>query len=187
MYRALVMSLLLVSVSVLGGCQGPPRSSRMTPEDYAEISSDISRKLTESRFLAERHPASPPIVVAIQNVENLSNDVIPVAAQWYMQARVLESISLSDWSRNKCVAFTMPAERLEQARRYGVVGAAFTAQRKPTHVMTATIYSEAWSSKSKHRTDLYYCRYEITDLATGENVWRDKVEFKRLAVGVSWD
>ena len=186
MYVRRMFGLSLLSLGLACGCSGPPRTTRMTLQDYTEISGEMAAKLGNSQFLAERTTSSPRMVIAIRKIENLSSDMIPAGAQWYMQTRVVESVPMTEWSRDKNIAFTIPADRLREARRYGEVNEAFATQRKPTHVMTAIIRSITRTA-DKDRTDLYYCEYQITDLASGGIVWADKVEFKRLAEGIAWD
>ena len=126
------------------------------------------------------------MTIAINRVTNLTSDMIPESAQWYMMERVKNSQSIGRLSRDKNIVFTIPAEHLRQAKAHGAVEEGFGQARAPTHVMSATFRSVTRST-GKDRTDLYYCEYEITDLATGEIAWTDKVEFKRVAKGESWD
>lgn len=150
------------------------------------IPREMAGKLRTSRFLAGRGPDSPPLIIAVHKVENLSSDIISQAEQWYMVQKVKNSLPLAALSREKNIVFTMPAEHVRGARERGTVAQDFAKQRKPTHVMSATILS-ATRAAGRDRTDLYYCEYAITDLSTGEIVWADKFEFKRLAHGKSYN
>src|SRR5947209_6180918 len=57
---------------------------------------------------------------------------------------------------------------------------------KLAHEMDATFRS-ATRSKGKDRTEAYLVEYRITTLATGELVWDESFEFKRVATGLSYD
>jgi len=183
-------TLMAGSCCALWGCAAAPKSTVMTVEDYEyiarEIAGNLRHSLVDKGFLAARRPDSPPIVVAVQKVVNLTSDIMTEPTKWYLMARVVNSRALRSLRATKNVRFTIPAEHLEEARKRGWVGPGFAQERHPTHAMTATFRSVTRST-GVDRTDLYYCQYEITDLRTGEVVWSDKVEFKRIAHGRTWD
>ncbi len=183
-------TLVAFGCCVLSGCAGPPRSTVMTVEDYEyvarEMAGNLRRSLVDKGLLASRGPDSPPIVIAVQKVVNLTSDVMSEATKWYLMARVVNSQPLRSLRATKNVYFTIAAEHLREARKRGSVETGFAELRHPTHAMTATFHSVTRST-GVERTDLYYCQYEITDLLTGETVWSDKVEFKRIAHGRTWD
>lgn len=158
----------------------------MTVDDYVHIATEMAEKLRSSRFLVERSSQSPELVFAVNKVQNLSSDIISVPTQWYMQERVVNSLPLAALSREKNISFVMPAEKVRGAKAALEVDEHFGADRRPTHVMSATFRSVTRSA-GKDRTDLYYSEYAIADLSSGEIVWTDKVEFKRAAHGVAWD
>lgn len=162
----------------------------MTVDDYQYIAAEIAEKLrahmAESTMMKERTAESPKWVFAIEKVQNLTSDLMTESTKWYLMARVRESVPIGSFAREKNFAFTIPAERLREARKRGAVSEDMGAERTPTHVMTATFRSVTRAA-DKDRTDLYYCDYALTDLKSGEVVWTDKVEFKRAAHGRSWD
>ncbi len=163
----------------------------MTVDDYEHIAAEIGTRLSANMagggFLAARGPNDEKMVIAIQKVQNLTNDIMSEPTRWYLMARVRDSLPVGSLSREKNVAFVIPAERLRQARQRGMLREEDAPMdRRPTHVMSATFRSVTRST-GRERTDLYYCDYAITDLGSGEVVWTDKVEFKRAASGRTWD
>ncbi len=162
----------------------------MTTEDYEYVAVDMADKLraglVESSLLANRTGDTPPMVIAISKVTNLTSDLMSEGAKWYLMERVKSALPLSTLSRDKNIVFVIPAEHLRDAHRRGTVESDFAAERKPSHAMTAT-FTSVTRATGKDRTDLYYCEYTITDLKSGEMVWTDKVEFKRVAHGRAWD
>lgn len=180
---------MLLAFTFVMGCN-KPQSTVMTADDYQFIASEMAAKLrehlSESPLFSARTPESPKWTIAIQKVQNLTSDMMPESAKWYLMARVRESVPIGSFSRERNIAFTIPAERLREARKRGAVSEDMEAGRKPTHVMSATFLSVTRAS-GQDRTDLYYCEYTLNDLKTGEVIWTDKVEFKRAAHGRSWD
>lgn len=181
---------MALSVACAGGCASQPKSSVMTVEDYQYIATEmggkLQGKLATSDVFAGRGGESPAMVVSIQKVSNLTSDMIPESARWYLMEKVKSSLPMAALSRDKNIRFVIPAEHLRQARERGAVEDDFANDRAPTHVMTATFLS-ATRAGGLERTDLYYCEYQLTDLSSGEVVWTDTVEFKRTAHGRSWD
>lgn len=169
-----------------GGCAAPARSTAITVGDIQETAAEMAAKLRASDFLKERGPGSPRMVIAIQKVENLTMDLIPEADRWYLMDKVRSSFSLTELSKEKNIAFVIPAEKLRAARERGTLDETFAAERSPTHEMTATLRSVTRTA-GQARTDLYLCEYRITDLADGALEWSDAFEFKRAALGRAYD
>lgn len=170
----------------LPGCAAPVKTTAITVDDIQEVAVEMAGKLRGSDFLKERGPGSPRMVIAIQRVENLTMDIIPEADRWYLMDRVRSSFSLMELSKEKNIAFVIPAEKLRAAREKGTLEADFATERAPTHEMTATFRSVTRAA-GLNRTDLYLCEYRITDLASGELDWSDAFEFKRAALGRAYD
>lgn len=170
----------------LGGCAAPPRTTAITVGDIQEVASEMAAKLAASDFLKDRGPDSPRMVIAIQKVENLTMDLIPESDRWYLMDKVRSSFSLQELSKQRNIAFVIPAEKLRAAREKGTLEGDFAAERAPTHEMTATFRSVTRAA-ALNRTDLYLCEYRITDLATGALDWSDAFEFKRAALGRAYD
>lgn len=181
----LVKLFCLLTCLTFSSCASIPRTSVMQTGDYEAVSNEISARLQNSAFLADRSPDSPRIVIALQKVENLTDDLLDESAKWYCVERIKNYHDLGSWRREKNIHFTLAAERLEDARERNNLQKGFM-NRAPTHVLKPTFYSVRRSSTSG-RTDLYYCSYVIFNLATSEEVWSDKFEFKRVAFGRSWD
>lgn len=168
------------------GCAAPARTTAITVGDIQEVAVEMGAKLRGSSFLKDRGADSPRMVIAIQKVENLTLDIIPESDRWYLMDRVRSSFSLQELSKEKNIAFVIPAEKLRAARVKGTLDDEFAAERSPTHEMTATFRSVTRAA-GLNRTDLYLCEYRITDLAAGTLEWSDAFEFKRAALGRAYD
>jgi hypothetical protein len=165
-------------------------TTRFTADDFDAMTEAMAQSLLRSEALRERGANSEPWVVSIQKVLNLSSDVVPEREQWSIMAQLRGATPIRDLRAHKNVSFVLPAERVvalresEDAPEFHDEG--FAAERKPTHVMTATFRS-ATRAVEKARTDVYYTEFEILDLATHQPVWQDRFEFKRAAKGAVWD
>lgn len=145
-----------------------------------------------SRALAERGPGSEPWVVSMQEVVNLSSDVIPEREQWSVLYQVRGAQPIAALWDTKAVRFVMPRDRVEAMRAdedaEEFSEPAFGADRAPTHVLTATFRSVTRGEpEGKVRTDVYLMEFEVLPVAGGEPVWNDRFEFKRAARGRVWD
>jgi hypothetical protein len=180
----------LLSVLILGaclaGCAGAPKSTQMTSDDLEVTTAAMAQQLSGSRFLADRGPDSERMVIAINKVENLTSDLMPVGEQWMLMERVKGSLPIVELGKQKNIAFVIPAEHLREGRARGTLPEEYASERKPTHEMSATFISGTRMA-GKDRTDAYLVEYRITDLATGELVWNGTFEFKRAAAGLAYD
>ncbi len=187
--RSVAASAFVLAV-VLVGCAGPPRSTRMTVDDLDAISGAMAASLAASPALAGRGPSSSPAwVISIDKVENLSSDVMTESEQWAVVARIRGSLAIQALREQKNVRFVIPPDRVEAMR--STVGSAgdqpgWGAHRRPTHQMAATFRSVTRAGATD-RTELYYCEFQVVDLSSGERVWSDRFEYKRIAKGHVWD
>lgn len=184
--KATVFVICALGAATLSGCSSPPRSTELTTSDLDQTAAEMAAKLTSSRFLADRTPDSPKMVIAISKVENLSSDIITESEEWSLMQRVRMSLPIVQLGQQKNLVFVIPAEHLKAGMARGSFDEDFAKGRKPTHEMDATFRS-ATRSKGKDRTDAYLVEYRITDLHTGELVWDESFEFKRVARGLSYD
>ncbi len=180
--RAIPLGLLVLLV----GCAGVPKSSRLTVGDFEATASELAAKLEASDLLSDRTPDSPRWTIAIDKVENLSSDVISESEQWWLVYGVRDAQPMRALRETRNVVWVIPAEQLAMLRTSGYDVAQSGSERSPTHTMSGTFRS-ATRTASLDRTDVYRCEFRITDLATGEQVWADSVEFKRIARGKAWD
>ncbi len=182
-HRGLLVSMASVAV-LAGGCSSPPRTTTLSGDDLSAMTAEMAQKLHTELF-AGRTPESPPMRIAIQRVENLTSDIIPVGEQWQIMARIRDAQPIIELSNQCNVRFVIPAEYLaESGTRQQEPG--FAAQRAPTHEMTATFMSLRRAT-GVHRTDLYTCEFRITDLDTGALDWVGTFQFKRAAVGQAYN
>ncbi|MEX0654327.1 MAG: hypothetical protein WD534_00720 [Phycisphaeraceae bacterium] len=180
---------LLTLALLLTACAAPPRSTRMTVDDFDAMAAAMAASLARSEAIAERGPDSKPWVIVIERVRNLSMDVMTQSEQWAVVARLRSAIPLQTLSHDRNVRFVMAPERVAAMRAEDPTefDERFAADRlTPTHTMTATFRSIP-RAYDRGRTDFYYCEFEILEHATGEPVWHDRFEYKRQAFGHLWD
>ncbi|MDX2148628.1 MAG: hypothetical protein SFZ23_14015 [Planctomycetota bacterium] len=181
----------------LGGCaSGGTRSTRLQADDFQATAVEVAAKLSASDWLRERGPDSPPIIVTISSVENLSSDIITQGERWYLMERLVDSDALAALRRERNIRFVLNAERAQSLRIGERADAGPTsslqadapqpAGRAPTHAMHATLQSITRAA-GLDRTEVYACQYRLVELASGETIWTDRFEFKRAAVGRSYD
>lgn len=183
---AFILSLLLA----VGCGTSKPQSSRMTAQDFTEMSEAMAQSLAQSDALRDRTAASEPWVVSIDRVQNLTKDVITESGRWYVIQRLRSSLPIRAMSQQRNITFVIPKERLDALKANPKIDVSddpnFGATRKPTHQMTAKFIGSE-RAQATSRTDTYYCEFEMMNLATGVPEWTDRFEYKRSAVGHVWD
>ena len=174
----------------MASCATAPKSSRMTTEDFTEMSEAMAQSLAQSDALGNRTPASEPWVISIDRVQNLTKDIITESERWYVIQRLRSSLPIRAMSQQKNIVFVIPRERLDAIRNNPNIDVSddpnFGIQRTPTHQMTAKFIGSE-RAIALTRTDTYYCEFEIMNLATGVPEWTDRFEYKRQAHGHIWD
>ncbi len=179
-------------VCALVGCATVPQSTRLRASDFDFTIEKMAESLAASAFLAERTADSPPIYITINKVENLTSDIIPVAEQWMLVARVQGALPLRALSKQKNIRFQITPEQHQMLRDAGFDGDLGQAPAT-THVMSAQFLSAprtASHKKEKYvniRQDYYYLEYAINDVNTRQIEWNDSFEFKRVASGLTID
>lgn len=185
-----VMAMVVAACSspCIGGCAATQRgSTRLTTEDVKEMAEQMAASMAASDFLRERGPGSARMVVALDHIENLSSDVVPVSEQWYLMERIRASTPLASLGAQRNIAFVIPAEQTNQLRdRGGAEAALFAAGRAPTHAMRGVLRSVTRSA-GMNRTDLYSFEVRVIALESGDLAWSDSFELKRAAVGRQYD
>lgn len=126
------------------------------------------------------------MILALNKVENLSNDLIPSGEQWYMMVRLRDTLPIASLRTQRNMAFVIPAEHLRSGNDDGTFPEGFAGSRAPTHEMSATFRSSRRAA-GLDRTEGYDCEFRITDLTTRELVFADTVAFKRVSRGKSYD
>lgn len=182
----------MLGLCLLMAC-APARTTRTTPEDFQEMAAQMAASLSRSPAILDRTADSPPWVISVQKVTNLTTDVMTPSQQWYVIARLRNSLPIQKLWDGKRISFIIPAEQVQRMRAdpdigldSGNMNADFGSQRQPTHVMTA-VFRSATRAQAQVRTDLYYAEFEIMELAGGLPVWTDRFEYKRQAFGHVWD
>lgn len=165
-------------------------TTRMTAGDFSDMVAQMANDLLNSSALNRRRPNSPPWVIAVQKVTNLSSDVMTAGEQWSIMARIVDAVSIQRLDALKNIRFVLPAKQLATLRNSSATGEAlppsFGNQRAPTHVMTA-VFRSLTRADSMHRTDVYVLFFKIINLRTGQEVWQGRFEYKRAATGQVWD
>lgn len=170
-----------------GGCAtSNVRSTRLAADDFADVVAAAAAQLRASDALHDRAPDDEPWIVAIDRVENLSSDVIPVSEQWWLMAKLRASLPMRSLSHDRAVKFVIPAEHLAEVRARDPELAEAAIERAPTHRMGAVFRSVTRLGEGG-RTDLYRVDFDLVNLGDGELEWSGSYEFKRLAFGRSWD
>jgi hypothetical protein len=186
--RAVVFNVVVICLAMLlGACAaGTPRDTRLTARDIDDMAAAMASKLEVSSVLAGRDASSEVMVVAMNRVENLTDDVIPRGEQWAIMVKVRDNADMVRVGRERGVKMVIPKEFLVEGMDRGTLEEGFGRERQPTHAMGATIQN-ATRSGAKARTDVYVCEFRMTKLASGEIVWTDVFELKRQAFGLSFD
>lgn len=175
------------AVSLPGCAMTQSRSTRLTTDDVKEMAVQLAASLASSDFLRERSPSSDRMVIAMDNVQNLSSDLVPVSEQWYLMERIRASTPLASLGSQRNIAFVIPADNLRQLKdRVGAEAALAGAGRAPTHAMRGVLRSVTRAA-GLDRTDLYSFETRVIDLGSGAVLWSDSFELKRAAVGKQYD
>jgi hypothetical protein len=158
-----------------------------------EIAARMAASLRRCPAVAARTADSPLWVVTINQVTNLTSDVMSEGEKWYIMARVQGLMPMLALRQEKNIRFVIPAERRDAMLADPNIGAqagelteAFAAGRQPTHSLEAT-FSSVSRADPTHRTDAYQCQFQLLDLRSGEPAWMDQFDFKRAASGQVWD
>ncbi len=184
----LCIGAAVVLLLVLTACTSTPTSTRLTQDDLDVTVNEMAASLSGSDFLAERTTDSPQIVIVTNKVQNLTDDIIPVAEQWMLVARVQSTLPIRAMSDQKNIKFVLPPERVAEMRLRGFEGE-MPAGLEPTHLMSATFMSSRRAGRrdkakiTTTRTNYYYLEYSITGLDDRQVIWTDAFEFKREAFG----
>jgi len=176
-------SVMLMLVGLIG-CT-TPQSSRITVEDYQEMTAAMALSLRHSDAFARRTPESEPWIVSFDRVMNLSSEIMTQGEQWGIIAGVRAGQPINSLWNDKRVSFVIPARYAIDQR--GTIDAeradkGFGSERAVTHTITATFRSVTRST-GEGRTDVYACEFQMIDLRTAESVWIDTFEIKRAAKG----
>lgn len=181
------MILLLAAMLGANGC-GPQRSTRLQLPDLMLTSELMVESLAGSRFLRQRTPESPPVIIVINRVQNLTSDIIPEAEQWLWVSRVVNQLPMQELRQNRNIQFVITPERMKMLRDEGFNVPLDEAPEEPTHALYATFLSGTRGARLKsdvtdERADLYYLEYQLTHIRSRTIEWTDKFEFVREASG----
>ena len=191
---SVVLGVLGVLAVHLSGCRSGGETTTLTHDDLNEVVARMASSLAGSEFLAGRAPDSPPIVVTINKVENLTSDIIPPAEQWMQVARLQGSLPIRRLADEKNIRFQLPPERLQL-----LADSDYTPTIEERHEYVAThlmkaVYQSATrvgrdekGGQVESRQEYYTMRYQITEIESRRVVWEDSFEFKREARGVAID
>ena len=174
------------------GCTAPGSTTRITGGDLDLMVHEMIQSLAASDFIRQRGADSPPAVIVINKVQNLSSDIVTEAEQWMTVARVRGALPLQIFSRAKHITFQLTPERRAMLRRAGYDSDTGPAT-PPTHLMAATFRSIRRAGRAARqeltnlRAETYYMEFTITDIQTRRIEWVGQFSFKRHARGLLID
>lgn len=187
MRAAIIMLAGLLLAAWLTGCaSAAPRTTRLTTRDLDEMATIVALNLRNSEWMAARNEQSERVIIAMEKVENLTDDIIPRGEQWVIMTKVRGNADMVRVGREKAITFVMSKEAVLGAAERGTMEGAEANRLDPTHEMSATMRNATRSVKDA-RTDVYLCEFRITSLATRELKWLDTFEVKRQAFGLTFD
>lgn len=177
---------LVVGLAIgLGGCAGAPRTESVQGDDLSFITAEAAGKLQAAAFFAGRTADSPKMTIAARRaVSEARNLQMPEAERWYLVEKVGGTIPGAAL-RERNMTFVVPEER-SRAMAATDPASAFPADRRPSHVLDATIRAANRTAQQDH-TALYVVEYRLVALSGGEVVWSDVVEYKRVSAGKTYD
>jgi len=173
----------LAYAQALGGCATPPRSSRLTVEDFQEVAAAMAQSLRQSEAINDRTLTSDPWMISIDKIQNLTNDIIPISEQWAVMGMLRSSFQMTElWDLHR-VAFVIPPEKAQRLRNeLQNDPIQLSNDRQVTHTLIATFRSITRATED-HRSDYYYLEFELLPIEGGQPVWIDRFEIKRQAFG----
>jgi outer membrane murein-binding lipoprotein Lpp len=179
--------VVLMALGLLAGCASTQTgSTRLTASDFADLAAAVAAELEASDAIAERSSADEPWIVAMDRVENLSGDFIPVSEQWWLMEKVRSALPMRAIGERYAIRFVIPVERLRELQALSPELAGAGSERAPTHALRAVIRSVERTGGGG-RTDMYAADFQLVDLSSGEVVWSGRGEIKRVAFGRVWD
>lgn len=186
--RAVIIMLagLLLAAWLTGCASAAPRTTRLTTRDLNDMATLVALNLRNSEWMTARSEQSEPVIIAMEKVENLTDDIIPRGEQWAIMTKVRANADMVRVGREKAITFVMSKDAVLGAAERGTMDGAEQSRVNPTHEMSATMRNATRSVKDA-RTDVYLCEFRITSLTTGELKWLDTFEVKRQAFGLTFD
>lgn len=166
--------VLLICFAV-GACRNAPKTTQLQGIDLLETTEVMAASLESSLFFQECSAEEDGVLLSYQKAENRSADLLTPSEQWLFVERVIDSEMIKELRNKYDVVVVRSAQKDNLA-----------GSRTVTHLMTAVV-TTITRDEYKDRTDAYKCQYEVTNLQTGEVVWSDSFEIKRIASGISWD
>jgi hypothetical protein len=166
------------------GCASAPRTESLQGDDIQFTAGQAAERLVASPFFAERSPASPKAAIATRRAEVIARLQLTEGERWYLVDKVAAAVPIESL-RARNAAFVIPEERARAAAANDPL-IAFPPDRRPTHVLSATVRAANRSEQSLHAA-YYLIEYRIITIPQGELVWSDIVEFKRVAEGKTFD
>ena len=142
-------------------------------------------RLAMAEFAQDRNPQSPRMTIVVERVENRTRYLWPASDLWAVMNEVAAALSSPDIRQHRQIEFTLPVERIEEARRSGLFRHEAMSGRSPTHQLRA-VFSVRSIRDRLDRVDVYDCHFELIDLHGGQIVWADSVRFEKEMSGPSY-
>lgn len=183
-----------LAVAAIASCASEPQTTRLRASDFNYTVDRMAESLAASDFLAGRGPDSPPAYITIQQVENLTSDIIPESERWMLMERVQAALNKRELAERKNLRFQIPPEHRQGLREIeGDRPRDGAGMPETTHVMEAVFISSKRAQRDREhrlverRQDYYYLEYSISELDSRNLVWSETFEFKREAAGLAID
>jgi hypothetical protein len=167
---------------LLGGCASAVSSGHNTAldsVDLVQMTDAMARSLAGEGRVNNALQRSGKLTVVVQPVENrLTGEVLPPGQAEAFVARV--RALLSKHAPDK-FAWCMNRDDFYKLRGREIDPGPDPDRVQPEYALTARFMSLTDES-SHHRTAAYLCSYSLTSLKTGDVLWMDKYEVKKMAV-----
>lgn len=179
--------LCLGAMLLLTGCGGGPKAKTtfLNSVDLVAMTDHMAESFAADPSLNKRTSQSPPWVISIDRVHNLTNQIMPEREKWLYIARLRAQLQQSEIVRDRNMIWIIPPERWPMVQEE-LGDAPPELRRTPTHEMTAE-FGALTNTSGKGRSDAYLCEYQLMALGDGAIVWSDKWEVKRAATGKTYD
>ena len=174
---------------LLAGCGGggapKPNTTFLNSVDLVEMTDRMAESFAGDAAMSARSSQSPPWVVSIDRMHNLTNQIFPEREKWLYIARLRAQLQQSEIARQRNIIWVIPPERWPMVEKE-LGEAPLELRRRPTHELTAE-FGALTNTSGKGRSDAYLCEYQLVDIDSRVMVWSDSWEVKRAASGKTYD
>jgi hypothetical protein len=175
--------LLPVLLAALASC-GPAinshaKNSFLTDTDLTTMTQQMASAIASDPKIAAL-TAQHPITIVLTHVENRTAEIIPSPGKDIFLARIRGLLSNQPELRAR-FAFVLNKQSFELLKtQEGTVGdlGPDADRLVPEYALKATFYTLT-SADEKRRSDYYLCSFQLTNIASGEQLWQGQYETKK--------